>query len=187
MHLFTWKKQRAEHSRSTVLVNGIHPVFSDGLRYIGKICKSPHPPVRIAQFKEEINKTLQGIPVEVHPPVGLSAPLSASLGAPGPTYLPSPPPLPQQGQIPLLTITGSGFGPHVGPMGMVVFFYQLNSYSPSRVLILYISLQSTNTTNNIVSWTDTKIRVKVPRGQVVDLFLLITDSSDPKQYYFHLL
>ncbi|MCK9593180.1 MAG: IPT/TIG domain-containing protein [Methanoregula sp.] len=153
------------------LYEGIHPVFNNksGTSENLKVSSSAD---EIAIFKEEINKTLRGIPVEVHPPGRLSASLPASLGASGPIISSISPSTASAGTNTLITITGSGFGPSHISNGKVMFFSSVTSYSSG--ILNYVAAYDDD---EIVSWTDTQIRARVPVGASSGFVKVRTDSN----------
>jgi len=154
------------------LSDGIHPVSSEnpGPSKELKIASSAGT---VAQFREEINKTLRGIPVEVHPPGGLSNSLSVSSAAPGPSISSITPSSASTGTDTIITITGSGFGSSHVSNALVQFFYKITSYDPSTGIFYYQYIG----TNNTVSWTDTQIRVIVPVRASSGFVRIRTDSN----------
>jgi hypothetical protein len=164
--------EKTNNGKFTVhgLENGIHPVSSEAPL---KELKTSSPAGTVAQFREEINKTLRGIPVEVHPPGGISNALSVVSAASGPTISSVSPSSASAGTDTNITITGLGFGSTHASNAQVRFFRNFISYDPSTGGINYQGVLA----DNIVSWTDTQIVVRVPMYASSGFVAVHTDSG----------
>ena len=155
------------------LYKGIHPVVSDNTGSLKDLKTSSSSASAIAQFKEEINQTLRGVPVEVHPPGLVSGSLSAIAAASGPTISSITPSSASAGTNIPVTITGSGFGSTHATNAHVRFFKSLNSYDPLTGNINYAAVLATT----IDSWSDTRIVARVPMYASSGFAVVRTDSN----------
>ncbi len=147
------------------LDKGIHIVFSDSTALI-KNQRSSSAANDKQLFRDQITSTLQGVPADPHPS-GLSQPLSAQTGASGPTISSVSPTSASAGTDTVITISGSGFGTKASRQSIadVRFLYRTDGTYPYIYATGYPYLTNAN---DIVSWTDTEIKVRVPTGMTYD-------------------
>jgi hypothetical protein len=152
------------------LYQGVHTVNNNKL---GKsTTKYSSSASDVEKFKERINKTLQGTPTDAES-TGIFDTSSDSLDAPGPivyaaTVTTVSPNTSSAGTNTIITITGSGFGTKASRESLadVAFLYRTDGEDP----FIYASgwPYFSDNANDIVSWTDTQIKVKVPTGYTSD-------------------
>jgi hypothetical protein len=151
------------------------------------------PSAREAEkFKEKINKVLQGTSTDANT-TRISDTSSDLVDASGPIVISAAvttatPTSASAGTDTVITITGSGFGTKVSrdSLADIEFIYK---HDETNVGFIYASgwpFLSVNS-DDILSWTDTQIRVKVPTGITSDLYhgsassgflVVLTDSGE---------
>ena len=169
---FVYLSKRSDGKYSVYgLYQGVHTVNNNKL---GKTqtTKSSSSASDVEKIKVKINKILQGTSTDAESN-GIFDTSSDSLDASGSsiysaTVTSAFPNTASAGTDTVITITGSGFGPKASRESRADVGFLYNSYGGQDGITNYIWASGypyfTYNDNDIVSWSDTQIKVKVPTG-----------------------
>jgi len=158
---------------------GVHPVLSTTTGISSTKTSTSIPEAE--RFKDKITKTLQGIPADPNPP-GFLVSESGSVIAAAPSITSVSPSSGSAGTDTQITIYGTGFGSTKTSrtsLADVKFFgiWLDTSYDQYFPISARGYPDYTNSSYDIVSWTDTQITVKVPTTHVGSPAIPLSASS----------
>ena len=165
---FVYLSKRNDRKYSVYgLYQGVHTVNNDKLGKPQTI-KSSSSASDVEKIKEKIRKTLQGTSTDAASDGIFDTSSDASGILYSATVTSASPDTASAGTDTVITITGSGFGSKASRESRADVGFLYNSYGGQDGVTNYIWASGypyfTYNVNDIVSWSDTQIKVKVPTG-----------------------